>query len=301
MAITWTWNGVSVAGSRSIGAVWTVRDYEVGPMVFLPRVQQLDMLQGEWETYSPIPVPSRSWRLAIQADVTSIAGNDTEGELADGWEDAASFWSPLAGAGWLTATRTNASGSSVARKLKANVLTVPEFRIMGHDPQGLGESGAYNVTGAPYIIYRAQGDTRFPYWVRSTLLTTDTGAAAAELAVSGSTDTVTINNPGVRWAGCKVTVKAGSVSGSVTGFTITNNTNGDVMALTRGSAFAEGEYLDWFASDPLEITKDSDWRYSGAGDKLRIDPGDNTLQVVRDAGAGTLTLELAWPAYYYSL
>lgn len=301
MAITFTWNGSSVAATRSSGAVWTVRDYEFGSFEVQPRVQRLDFLHGEWETYQPLPKPSLSWRLAIQADVTGITGTDAEGELLDGWAEAAEFFNPLDGVGWLGVSRPDASGATVSRRLRASVLSVPQFRIQAFDPKGIGGSGAYPVSGAPYIVYVVGGDTRFPYWVRSTLLSTDTGAAAAELAVGASPDTVTINNPGVRWAGCKLVVKAGSVSGTVTGFTVENTTNGDTMVLTRGSAFAAGEYLDWFATDPLEIDKDSDWRYGGAGDKLRLEPGDNTLEVTRTAGSGTLTLELSWPALFLTM
>lgn len=304
MAITWKWGGTAIADTRASGAVWTVDDYEIGSLVMEPRVQALQLLDGERETYAPLPGAARSWRLAININAAAVTGSSPtdESRAMDAWEEAAAFFDPLDGEAKLEATRLDSDGASVVRHLRASCLDVPQYRGQGYDPQGLGASGAYLPTGAPYLVYVASGMTRFPYWEVATLLATDTAPAAAELDVSGSADTVTINNPGNRWGGLRVVVKAASVSGTVNGFTITNDTHGDVLKITKSTAMAAGEYVDWLATDPRAIDKTSGWKFGTGDNRMRIEPGTQTLSIARTgAGSGTLTLQLSWNSLHYSL
>lgn len=304
MGITWAFGGTAIAGARSSGAVWTVEDFELGPLVFEPRVQQLLILHGEREKFDPIPTASRAWTMTLKVDASGVTGSSTTGErqVMDAWEEACEFWNPYAGAAKLQATRTDADGSSIVRHIYVSPLELPDYRDLTSDPQGLGESGAYPNSGTPHAVFRVSGDTRFPWWIRSTLLDQDTAPAAAELAVSGSPDTVTISNPGKRWVGVKLVVKAASVSGTVNGFTVTNDTHGDVLKVTKATAMAAAESVDWYASDPLEVTKTSTWLWGTGDNKLRIEPGTNTLSIARTgAGTGSLTLQLSWPSMHLSI
>lgn len=304
MAITYKWNGTAIAGSRSSGAVWTVRDLEIGPFVLEPRTQKVIALHGEKENYVPLPVVSRPWRLVVQIDASAVTGGTPtdENRLYEAIEEAATFFDPYNGTVKLEVTRPDSDAASVVRHVYANALELPQPRMRMGDPQGLAEPGMYQLTGAPYAIYVVTGDTRFPWWCRASLLATDTAPAAAELDVGGGTDTVTINNPGDRWGGCRLVVKTASVSGTVNGFTITNTTNGDVMKITKATAMAAGEYLDWGASDPLnENDKTTAWLFGTGDNRLRIDQGNNTLSCVRTgAGTGTLTLQVSWPSFHYT-
>jgi len=303
MAITFKWGGTAIAGSRSSSAVWTVQDYEFGPLVFEPRVQELRILHGERENWSPMPVARRDWRLTIKIDASAVVGTTPtdESRVLDAWEEAASFFDPYGGTAKLEVTRPDTDAANVVRHLYANVLEIDQPRIIHHDPQGVGGSGAYPVSTMPYAIFVVRGDTRFPWWTRASLLTTDTAPAAAELAVSGSTDTVTINNPGDRWVGCKFNVKAASVSGTVNGFTLTNTTNGDVLKITKSTAMAAAEYVDWLAVDPRTVDKTAAWKFGTGDNRMRLEPGNNTIEVARTgAGTGTLTLELSWPSLHYT-
>lgn len=304
--ISFSWNGSTVATTRASGAVWTVADYTLPDFSVRPRVAALDLHDAEWETYRALPEKVGAWRMVIHADVTGAVASSNEGTLIDCWAEAAAFWSPIAGAGYLGVSRPTRAAATVSRKLWANVQRVPVFTLQMQEPRGDTGSGAYDPDGSPYFVYVVEGDTRFPYWMGSTLLDDDISSAAAELAISGSTDTVTINNPGVRWVGLKLTVKAGSVSGSVDGFTVTNNTNGTFVAITNAAHLVAGEYIDWHATAPIThplpgSDMSSAWRYGVLGNNLRIDPGDNALQVVRTAGAGTCTLELDWPSYFMGI
>jgi hypothetical protein len=285
--------------------VWTVREYDVGEFRTKARVAALDLHDAEWETYRPLPDKSRAWKMTIKALCSGMSGSSDEGKLIDAWAEAATFWSPVDGAGELGVTRPDASAATISRKLLANALPVPQFRLRSGDPGGVDSPGAYPVTGNPYLIYTVQGDTRFPYWVGQSLLTLDTSVAAAELAIGASPDTVTINNPGARWCGLKLTVKAGSVAGNVDGFTVTNTTNGTFVTITNASHMVALEYLDWHASGPIThplpgADMSSAWRYGALGNNLKIDTGDNVLSVTRDSGAGTCTLSLSWPSYFLS-
>ena len=300
MSVTFKWGGTSIAATRSSSAVWTVLDYEFGPMVFEPRTQDLRAIHGQVERWDPVPEVSREWRLVIMSDATALVGTTPtdESRAIDAWEEAASFFNPMNGTTKLEVTRPDSDAANVVRHLYANVLEIDQPRMMMHDPQGLA-SGMYQVSGAPYVVFEVRGDTRFPWWTRASLLTTDTAPAAAELAVSGSTDTVTINNPGDRWVGCKFNVKAASVSGTVNGFTLTNTTNGDVLKITKSTAMAAAEYVDWLAVDPRVVDKTSTWRFGTGDNRMRLDPGNNTIEVARTgAGTGTLTLELSWPSVH---
>lgn len=304
MAITWTFGGTAVAATRASGAVWTVEDFELGPMAFEPRVQELHILHGEREKFDPLPVASRPWTMTIKINASGVTGGSTTGErqVMDAWEEACEFWNPYAGAQKLQATRTDTDATSIVRHIYASPLELPDYRDLTADPQGLGESGAYPNGTIPHAIFKVSGDTRCPWWIRSTLLDQDTAPAAAELAVSGGADTVTINNPGKRWVGIKFVVKAASVSGTVNGFTITNDTHGDVLKITKSTAMAAAENIDWYASDPLEISKTTAWLYGTGDNKMRIEPGTQTLSIARTgAGTGTLTLQLSWPSMHLSI
>ncbi|MBK8260267.1 MAG: hypothetical protein IPK80_02895, partial [Nannocystis sp.] len=193
MAVTFTWEGSTVATTRSSGAVWTVLDHDLPGLSVRPRVQRIDILGGEREIYDPLPDYPRPWSLTIKAECSGMSGSSDEGKTADAWAEAAAFFAPLAGVGWLGSVRVDAAAAAVSRRLRCNVLEVPPWQVRSGKPGGLSP-GAYPVTGAPYIVYVASGDTRFPFYCGTSLLTADTSAAAAELAVSGSTDTVTINN-----------------------------------------------------------------------------------------------------------
>ena len=302
MTIAFTWEGTAVAATRASGAVWTVPRYTLPMFSVKPRTARTDLLGGEAEMYAPLADYPARWSLVIQADCTGVSGSDSEGKKIDAWAEAAAFFDPVAGTGWLGVTRPDASGATVSRRVRANVLTVPAFEYP-LQPGGPDDTGA-RIN--PYFFYKVEGDTRFPYWCGASLLATDTSAAAAELAISGSTDTVTINNPGARWVGLKLTVKSSSVSGNVDGFTVTNNTNGTFLTIADTAHLVALEYIDWHASQPRTnpfpgYDMSAAWSYGALGNNLRIDPGDNTLQVVRDAGAGTCTLQLSWPSYFTSI
>lgn len=302
MAITWKWGGTAIAGSRSSGAVWAVQDIEVGPLVFAPRVQVLGLQHGERETYAPLPEAARSWMLTLLIDASAVTGSGptAESRAMDAWAEAMTFFDPYNGAAKLECTRPNSDTTSIVRHLYASVLELPDYRDKTADASGLDESAAY-PNGGPYLVFKVGGDTRFPWWCRSSLLATDTSPAAAEVDVGGGTDTVTINNPGDRWGGCRLVVKAASVSGTVNGFTVTNTTNGDVLKITKSTAMAAGEYVDWLASDPREVDKTTAWKFGTGDPKLRLDQGNNTLSVVRTgAGTGSLTLQVSWPSFHYA-
>lgn len=301
--ITWEWGGTAVATTRSSGAVWTVRDWEIGPLVHRPRVQRMELHTGELETFDPLPEFSRSWRLVVEIDASGVTGTSPTGlsRLLDAWREAAAFWSPLDGATALTATSEDSDGGTPARQLFCNVLSTPEFRMQTGDPQGLSRAGAYDVNGKPYIIWVAEGDTRFPYWVNETLLDQDTSPADAELAVSMASDTVTVHNPFDRWVGVKFVVKNGSVSGSVATVTITNNTNGSKLKFSDdGGSMDNDEYIDWYASDPLAHARSADWSFGAGPNNLRLDPGDNVLESI-STGGGSLTLSVLWPELTYTM
>lgn len=302
MAITFKWGGTSIAATRSSSAVWTVADYEFGPMVFEPRVQTLAILQGQVERVAPMVEPSREWRLVVKIDASAFVGTSptSESRILDAWEEAASFFDPAGGTAKLEVTRPDSDGANVVRHLYANVLKIDQPRFMEFDPQGIDASGGYTGGLSPYVIFTVEGDTRFPWWTRATLLDQDTSPATAELAVGGGTDSVTINNPGDRWVGCKLAVKAASVSGTVNGFTVTNTTNGDVLRITKSTAMAAAEYVDWLAVDPRVIDKTTAWKFGTGDSRLRLEPGNNTLEVARaGAGTGSLTLLPTWPSLHY--
>lgn len=304
MAITWKWGGTSIAATRASGAVWTVEDWEFGPIVFRPRAQRMEMHGGEIETFDPLAEFSRDWRLVVKVDASGVTGSSPtdESRALDAWEEAASFFSPLAGRTALECTRPDADGASVVRYLYASCLEVPQFRTQMYDPQGLKASGAYTPTSTPYVIYVARGDTRFPYWIDTTLLSTDTSAAAAELAISLTPDTVTINNPFSHNVGVKLVVKTGSVSGSVDEVTVTNNTNSSQIVVSDDSgSMDQTEYVDWYATDPVAHTRSADWSL-GAGCNLYLSPGNNTLESqITGVGAGTCTFQVYWPKLSYTI
>ena len=241
--------------------------------------------------------------MVIEIAAGSVTGTSPTGESRthDAWAEAASFFDPLAGTAELSATRPDSDGATIDRYLLVNGLYVPQYRVLTARPKGLDESGAYDLDGSPYVVYVAEGDTAFPFWCDSTLHNTDTSDDPAELDVGAAQDTITVANDGDRWAGFRLVVKAASVSGTVTGFTVTNNTNGTSVAVTKATAMAAAEYLDWFATDPRVTDKTAAWVGSGAGNGLRLDKGNNELEVNRDSGTGTLTLQVSWPGLHYTV
>lgn len=300
--VAWAWDGDAVAGTSTLGAVWAVQSWDVGDVVAVPEwaeQQVLDIRRPRGDTHLGV---ERAVRLVIKATVSGVTGANTQRKLYDAWAELASFWSPLLGVKKLQATRTNGAGDSVVRYLLAQVMGAPGFAFRMSKPQGIDGPGAY--TGASgHIIYPVHLVTACPYWVIATLLDQDTSPADAELAVGASPDTVTINNPGDRWVGAKFLY--GSNSGSVTGVTIENTTNGDTLTIDKGSAFANGDYVAWNedmarAVDPDDMpVKLNNLRIAGGG-KMRLDPGNNTLECTRDAGSGTGIFSLTWPSLHLS-
>ena len=185
MSVTFKWGGTAIAGSKSSGASWSILDYEFGPFQVEPRVQELRILQAERENWEPLVNPRREWRITIKIDASAVTGSSPtdESRILDAWEEAATWWDPYGGTAKLEVTRPDTDGTNVVRHLYANVLEVAQPRFQEYDPQGIGGSGAYAVSGGAYAVLVVKGDTRFPWWTRASLLTQDTAPAAAELAV----------------------------------------------------------------------------------------------------------------------
>ncbi len=292
--ITWEWDGSAVARTTALGAEWTVDDYFVSPARAVTDHKRVDLLDALIDNTETTLDPVRDWRLVIRADVSGISAANTRRKLYAGWEELVTAFDPTQGVKKLEATRKDTSGTDVARHLLAEIGEVPSLQIHTADPRGLAESGAYDGEDG-YIIYVVRGTTVFPYWVDADLLDQDTAPADAELNIGASPDTVTIDNAGARWVGVRALV--GSVSGSVTQWSISNAANSDLLTVSNAGPFANGDYVDMLATDPRKIDRaDSANKFTGGGiNRLRLDKGSQVLTGSRLAGTGTLTLSLSWP------
>lgn len=298
--ITWTWDGSAVARTSTLGAVWTVLSWRVGPAGSVTDHKRIELLDALVDSVETTLDPVRSWELTIKADCSGISAANAERKIIAGWEELAEAFDPTIGVAKLLATRKDTSGSDVSRYLLAEITSVPSYTPKtGEAGDGIKESGAYEGEGG-YIIYTVRGTTVFPYWIGSALLNQDTAPADAELAISGSTDTVTIANASPRWVGVRLVV--GSTSGSVTRITVANTTNGDSITFDNQGPLADGDYIDFLATDPRVVDESADTTYVSAGHtRLRLSPGSNTLQSTRGAGTGTCTLSVSWPSLDLSL
>jgi hypothetical protein len=246
--------------------------------------------------------PQLPWRKQVPADLRRQLAADAEklvrGEWAlFGWKavevGAPPCWhrDPTLGVVKLQSARLNVSGATITRHLLVELIGVPTLEVKTAKPSGIDESGAY-AGHSGYIVYRARAQTVYPYWIGSALLTQDTAPATAELAISGSNDTVVINNASRRWVGLRVVF--GSVSGTVTSVTITNSANSDSLVITHPTGFANGDVLDFLATDPRKIAR-TNARFGGGTYRMRLETGSQTLTGARTAGTGTCTLTLSWP------
>lgn len=293
---TWSFNGSAIARTSAAGAVWTVASWRVGPAVLAERDHKPDQLNDALiDQGVPHLDPVREVEIDVEADVSGITGSDIDAKIADGWQELTEAFDPAAGIVKLQSARLNASGATVTRYLLIELTDVPSLTHRTAKPANLDDSGGYAGEGG-YIVYKLRGRTVFPYWIGASLLTVDSGAAAAELAISGSTDTVTIDNDSRRWVGVRLRIKAGSVSGSVTSIQFDNGANDDQLIWTNSGGFVAGDYIDWRATDPRKIDRmDSDNRFGGTSTKMRLEQGSNTITSTRLAGSGTLTVELLYP------
>lgn len=293
---TWSYNGSAIARTTSAGAVWTVASWSIGPAVLDAREHKPDQLNDALIDQGSAHInPVREIEIDIEADVSGITGSDIDAKIADGWQELTEAFDPAAGVVKLQSARLNASGATITRYLLIELTEVPSLTHRTSRPANLEDSGGYKGNDG-YIIYKLRGRTLFPYWIGSALLTVDSGAAAAELAISGSTDTVTIANSSRRWVGVRLRVKTGSVSGSVTSIQFDNDANDDQLIWTNAGGFASGDYIDWRATDPRKIDRaDTANRFGGTSTKMRLERGNNTITSTRLAGSGTLTVELLYP------
>lgn len=293
-APVWTFNGSAIARTTSGGAVWTVLGYGGGHGQLADRQHKhVEMIDGLIDQGGGHIAPARDWWVAVKADVSGMSGSDTAAKIQDGWAELTTAFNPLLGVVKLQSARTNVSAAAVTRYILGEVIEVPSYQEFNSEPQGLRESGGYQGAGG-YIVYVVRFRTVFPYWIGSALLNQDTAPANAELAISGASDTVTINNASRRWVGIRVLF--GSVSGSVTSVTISNDANSDSLIITNSGGFANGDYLDFLATDPRKIDRlDSANRFGGGTYRMRLETGSQTLTGTRTAGSGTCTLSLSWP------
>lgn len=304
MSIVYTWDADALETARASGAVWSSARVDVGAFEAEPRVARLELLHGETEIMPPLPNMRIPIELSLKIAAASLTGTSPTGEsrLIDAWAEAASFFNPVSSAVKLACSRPDSDGNTVSRYLLASALSVSQFQMRMNDPQERKESGAYDPDGGCYIVWVQRADTRFPWWTSAALLDQDTAPATAELAVGASTDTVTIVNPGDRWAGVRLEVKAASVSGTVTGWSVSNGANASVLGMTKATAMAAAEAVDWYATSPLANSRSSGWEFSTAApNTFRLEPGSNTLTVTRTAGSGTLTLLVSWPSHHLTI
>lgn len=297
--ITWSWDGSAVARTSSLGAVWTVESWDVKPARPLIEHKQVDLLSALVDTVETVLDPVREWELVVKADVSALTGSVVERKLVAGWEELAEAFNPCGGVAKLQATRKDLAAADVTRYLLGEILDAPSYSPRTAEPKGRAESGGYEGAGG-YIIYVVRGRTVFPYWVGSTLLNQDTAPANAELAIGASPDTVVINNASPRWVG--VRLDCGSVSGSVTRFSVENAANGDSVIVNNAGPFDNNDYVDLLATDPRKPDFGTANTFPGPGHvRLRLEPGSNTLTGTRLVGTGTLTLSLSWPSLDLSL
>lgn len=298
----WTFNGSAVARTSPLGALWTTSTFTLDDAVPAdPEYKSIQLLDSLIPNgFTPHLAPVRNWSLVVEADVSPLAGSDIPAKLRDGWAELLAAFDPTLGVVKLQGARANISAATITRHLFVETLASPSYTPRTASPSGNDEPGAYEGKGG-YIVFPIRGRTIFPYWQAAALLTLDTAPATAELAISGSNDTVIISNVGRRWTGCRFVV--GSVSGSVTSIQIVNSANGDTFVWSNAGGFANGDYFDLLATTPYAIDRyDSANRFAGTvGDKMRLELGSNTLTSTRGGGSGTCTLSLSWPEYHLTL
>lgn len=290
---TWTLDGSAVERTSPLGATWTVRKFEIDDAELDdPGDKQVQVLDAHVDQGTPHLSVARDWTLVVEADVSTLPGTDVTAKLYDGWAELATAFDPLIGVVKLQSARLDTSETTITRHLITRLLRGPSYTPRTSDPKQLDAPGAYAGDGG-YIVYPVKGRTLFPYWIGSSLLTLDQSAATAELAIGASPDTVVIDNDGARWVGIKAT--AGSVSGSVTSLKIENGANGDRLAVTNAGGFANGDYLDFLATNPRRPLRSSSAVRFGDGYFLRLERGSNTLTGTLLEGTGSLVLGLSWP------
>lgn len=291
---TWSFNGSAIARTSPLGATWTVSEVTTRTAMLADRQHKhVEMIDGLVDQGAAHLSPVRDVEFVVEADVSTLSGSDVDAKMADGWAELTTAFDPTLGVVKLQSARLNVSGATITRYLLVELTDVPTLEVRTAKPGNLDDSGAY-AGHSGYIVYRAKARTVFPYWIGSALLTLDTAPATAELAIGASPDTVTINNAGRRWVGLRVTF--GSVSGSVTSVTIANDVNSDSLIITNAGGFANGDYLDFLATDPRKIDRlDSANRFGGGTYRMRLETGSQTLTGSRTAGSGTCTLSLSWP------
>lgn len=299
-APVWTVNGSAVARTTSGGAVWTVLGYGGGSAVMDdPGHKRVQLLDADVDQGARHLAPGREWWLSIKADVSGMSGSDIPAKIQDAWAELTTAFDPLLGAIKVQSARTDVSAAAVTRYLIADIVDVPPYQEFNSEPRGMKESGGYQGAGG-YIVYVVRFRTLFPYFVGSALLTADHSAAAATLDIGASPDTVVIDNNGRRWTGIRIVF--GSVSGSVTTVTIGNSANSDSLVISNAGGFANGDYLDFLATDPRVIDRSgSAVRFGGGNYRMRLEPGSQTLTGTRTAGTGTCTLTLSWPELHLTL
>jgi len=294
---TWKWGGSAIAQTASSGATWTVHDFR--PPVWEPSlgVKENEVLDAAIDIGAAHPRPQNECTIVVEVDASAIGASNTDENLHDAWQELTEFFDPLDGVQKLEATRQDAASANVVRHLWCQVIEVPSFRYRTGDPSDQWSAGGYH-SASGRIFYPVRLSTMVPYWQIATLDDQDTSPADAELAISGSTDTVTIANAGRRWVGLRIDVSA--VSGTVTQVTIDNQTNGTALIVKDTTALANSDYFDWLATDPRAVTKTDSANRWGLGSNFKLDPGNNTLQSTRDSGTGTCTFSLSWPALHWT-
>lgn len=191
---------------------------------------------------------------------------------------------PLSGTGTLTIHRHNAAGADVETDvLYARVLRVSRY---GGDVVAGGEmvepTRAYLETETVFYC-------PLPYFYAATA---DTSQVTADSPAGAQT----LTNDGALPCGLRVEVAAGGISGSPTSITVANATNGYSFVWSKGSAFAAGDYIDWFYTDPRAVTMTAGTTITGAtgDDYMELSSGGNAITALRSAGTGAAVLTCSW-------
>jgi hypothetical protein len=300
---TWKLNGAALTTATTKGATIEVMGYRIGVPETLYGNKHIESLDADIENGDPALGPRDQWAVYLKVNCAPVSGANVDQKLMDVWQELTTRFNPISlGVVKLEATRQDNASANVIRHLLVQLATPYSYTPRTSEPSDdLETPGAYAGAGG-HIVWPLRGACVFPWWVRASLLDQDTTPATAEVDTAAGADTVTINNPGDRWVGVKLAVKTGSVTSSPTGAQFTNTTTGDVLVINRsGGAFANGDYLDWFASDPRKRSRSStNVRVRGQGDKLRIAPGNNTISGIRSAGTGSVTWLLTWPSFHFT-
>lgn len=289
------WNGTTCDESVANGsatAARSVRDYDFSGCVFDPKLTPFPMRDGAVKDGASTTGEHDGvfWILSELSGISVL-----ERAMLDEWRLLGARYNPYAGVVSLQVDRLDVAGNAVSSVLKVECIEAPCAMFT---PKGGGGVRTVGMRASGKLVYPVKFKVAGPFWQAAS----NTGSQL--YAVSASTASHTLNNPGIKPCGGRIAIS--NVSGTISKFSITNSTTGKVLTIaTTASTFTNGDYVDWFYTN---INDDPTWSFGGGASAIlggndgefELAIGNNTVVTQRVTGTGTCDATITWKRLDFS-